>query len=68
MTKQIQFTLEKSTKNTMKYTETPVAGQAPVIGVLYVQKWFAGNATSMTVTLDVPDALVIPASAIQQFA
>ena len=39
----IVFELEKSTKNTHKYTECPDAGQPPRIGSLYVQKWALGS-------------------------
>ena len=44
MEKTVKFKVEKETKNTVKYNEVPAEGQPPVIGTLYVQKWFAGNA------------------------
>ena len=50
--KTIQFTKEKSTKNTVKFTEVQTQGEAPVVGTLYVQKFFAGDATKLQVTIE----------------
>ena len=44
MEKTVKFKLEKETKNTVRFNEVPEEGQPPIIGTLYVQKWFAGNA------------------------
>ena len=52
--KTVKFEIEKETKHTVKYTEVPAAGEAPIIGTLYVQKWFAGNATGIEVALKKP--------------
>jgi hypothetical protein len=49
----ILLTKEKDTKNTVKFTEAQIQGQAPVIGTLYVQKWFAGAATNLRLTVEV---------------
>jgi hypothetical protein len=49
--KTVKFKAEMETKNTVKYNEVPVEGQPPIIGTLYVQKWFAGNATEIEVTI-----------------
>jgi hypothetical protein len=49
--KTVQFEIEKETKHTVKFSEVPEAGQAPIIGTLYVQKWFAGDATKIEVTV-----------------
>ena len=49
--KVIKFEIEKETKNSVRYKEVPVEGEAPVVGSLYVQKWFAGSAKTMEVTL-----------------
>jgi len=49
--KTVKFKVEKETKNTVKYNEVPAEGQPPIIGTLYVQKWFAGNATEIEVTI-----------------
>jgi len=51
-TKTVEFTKEKETKHTVKYAEVEVEGQPHVIGALYVQKWFAGSAEKVTVTID----------------
>jgi hypothetical protein len=46
------FTLEKATKNTLKFVEDTVEGQAPIIGQLYVQK-HAVPSTCTKVTVSV---------------
>ena len=51
MEKTVKFTIEKETKNTVKFNEVPDAGQPPIIGTLYVQKWFVGNAKELEVTV-----------------
>jgi len=50
--KTIQFVREKDTKNAVRFAEVPVQGQAPVIGTLYVQKWFVGGANNVKVTVE----------------
>jgi hypothetical protein len=52
-TKTVQFDKEKDTKNTVKFAEVQTQGEAPIIGSLYVQKWFAGDATKLKVTVEV---------------
>ena len=52
--KTVKFVIEKETKNTVKYNEVPAEGQPPIIGTLYVQKWFAGNLTELEVTVRKP--------------
>lgn len=52
--KTVKFKVEKETKNTVKFEEVPAEGQPPIIGTLYVQKWFAGNATEIEVTVRKP--------------
>jgi hypothetical protein len=51
--KTILLVKEKETKNTVKFTETQVQGQAPVIGTLYLQRWFVGAGTNVKVTVEV---------------
>ncbi len=51
----IKFEYEKETKNSVRYKEVPEAGQAPIIGSLYVQKWFSGNTKTLEVTLEKKD-------------
>ncbi len=52
--KTVRFKIEKETKNTVKYNEVPAEGQPPIIGTLYVQKWFAGTAAELEVTVRKP--------------
>ncbi len=47
----ITFEFEKETKNSVRYKEVPEAGKPPIVGSLYVQKWFAGDTKKMQVTL-----------------
>ncbi len=51
----IKFEIEKETKNSVRYKEVPAEGQAPVVGSLYVQKWFAGTAKFLEVTIEKKD-------------
>ena len=55
MEKTVKFTIEKETKNTVKFNEVPVEGQPPIIGTLYVQKWFIGNTKEIEVTVRKPE-------------
>ena len=40
--RQLSFTLERETKNTIRYAED-TSGKLPAIDTLYVQKWLLGN-------------------------
>jgi hypothetical protein len=51
--KTIQFEKEKDTKNTVKFAEVQATGEPQIIGSLYVQKWFVGDATKLKVTVEV---------------
>jgi hypothetical protein len=51
----VRFEFEKETKNSVRYKEVPEEGKAPVIGSLYVQKWFAGNTKTLEVSIDKKD-------------
>ena len=51
----VQFEYEKETKNSVRFKEIPVEGQAPIVGSLYVQKWFAGNSKKIEITIDPKD-------------
>ncbi len=50
-TKTIRFTRERETKHTIKFEEQPEPGQPPLIGSLYVMKWWVGSATTVKVAL-----------------
>lgn len=53
--KVVMFEYEKETKNSVRYKEVPDEGTAPIVGTLYVQKWFAGDSKSIEVTIDKKD-------------
>lgn len=46
------FEKEKETKNTVKFEEVPEKGQPKIIGSLYLQKFAAGEAKAVKVTLE----------------
>ena len=48
----LTFVREKETKNTIRFQEEPAAGQPPVVGTLYVAKWFIGDAQRLKVTVE----------------
>lgn len=50
MTK-IKFVKEKDTKNTVRYKEVPEEGKPPVVGSLYLQKWFAGDKQNVEIEI-----------------
>lgn len=47
----VEFEMEKETKNTVKYAEQ-AGEEAPIIGTLYVQKWWAKGARRLRVTVE----------------
>ena len=51
----VKLEFEKETKNSVRFKEVPTEGQAPIIGTLYVQKWFAGNSKSLEITINKKD-------------
>jgi len=51
----VKFTLEKETKNSVRYKEVPEDGKAPIMGTVYVQKWFAGDTQTLQITIDKKD-------------
>lgn len=52
MKKTILFEKERDTKNTVVFTEKPGAGTPPVIGTIYIQKWYIGEHDKVTVTVE----------------
>ncbi len=48
----IKFELEKQNKNSVRYKEIPKEGMPPILGSIYVQKWYAGNSKFIEVTLN----------------
>jgi hypothetical protein len=56
MTKKVvSFEYEKETKNSVRYKEVPDEGSAPIVGSLYVQKWFAGSSKMLELTIEKKD-------------
>ena len=51
----VKFEIEKETKNSIRYKEVPEEGQAPIVGTLYLQKWFAGNSKNIQLTIEKQD-------------
>ena len=53
--KVVSFEYEKETRNSVRYKEVPAEGQAPIVGSLYVQKWFAGDTKRLELTIEKKD-------------
>ena len=53
--KKVKFEFEKQNKNSIRYKEVPEDGMPPVIGSIYVQKWFAGNSKNIEITINKKD-------------
>lgn len=51
----LTFELEKQNKNSVRYKEVPQEGMPPILGSIYVQKWFAGNSKTIEVTVEKKD-------------
>ncbi len=47
----IKFVFEKETKNTVRFKEVPEEGKPPVVGSLYLQKWFAGDKKNVEIEI-----------------
>jgi hypothetical protein len=53
--KKVKFEFEKQNKNSVRYKEVPEDGMPPVIGSIYVQKWFAGASKNIEITITKTD-------------
>mgnify|MGYP000084725804 CR=1 FL=1 len=51
----LKFEYEKATKNSVRYQEVPKEGKPPILGTLYVQKWFSGNSKTLEITIEKKD-------------
>ena len=51
----VKFSIEKQTKNSVRYKEEPEPGKVPILGTLYVQKWFAGDTKNLEITIHKKD-------------
>lgn len=52
---ELTFDKEKETKNTVRMQEQPRDGQPPVIGTLYLQKWFVGESNTIKINISKGD-------------
>ena len=57
--KKVKFEFEKQNKNSVRYKEVPEDGMPPVIGSIYVQKWFAGGSKNIEITITKTDWLFL---------
>jgi hypothetical protein len=48
------FTLEKETKNTIRYQEE-TDGKPPAVGTLYLQKWLLGKEAPKTLSVTIQE-------------
>jgi hypothetical protein len=53
--KKVKFEFEKQNKNSVRYKELPEEGMPPVIGSIYLQKWFAGTSKNIEITMNKKD-------------
>tara|TARA_R110000737_G_scaffold267493_4_gene275002 strand:+ start:6999 stop:7169 length:171 start_codon:yes stop_codon:yes gene_type:complete len=51
----VKLVFEKENKNSIRFKEVPEAGKAEVLGSVYLQKWLAGDAKSIEISVKVPD-------------
>lgn len=51
----VKFEIEKENKNSVRYKEIPKDGMPPILGSIYVQKWFAGNSKNIEITINKKD-------------
>jgi len=53
--KKVKFEFEKQNKNSVRYKEVPEDGMPPVIGSIYLQKWFAGDSQKLELVITKKD-------------
>lgn len=53
--KKVKFEFEKQNKNSVRYKEVPEDGMPPIIGSIYVQKWFAGESQKIELLITKKD-------------
>ena len=51
----VKLVFEKENKNSVRYKEVPEPGKAEVLGSVYLQKWVAGSAKSIEVSVKTLD-------------
>ena len=51
----VNFEFEKETKNSIRYKEVQEDGKAPIVGSIYIQKWFAGSTKNISINIEKKD-------------
>ncbi len=51
----VKLVFEKENKNSVRFKEVPEPGKAEVLGIVYLQKWVAGSAKSIEVSVKTLD-------------
>lgn len=51
----VKLVFEKENKNSVRFKEVPEPGKAEVLGSVYLQKWVAGSAKSIEVSVKVAE-------------
>jgi len=51
----VKFEFEKENKNSIRYKEIPKEGMPPIVGTIYVQKWFAGECKNLEIIINKKD-------------
>lgn len=51
----VKLIFEKENKNSIRFKESPEPGKAEVLGSVYLQKWVAGSAKAIEVSVKVID-------------
>jgi hypothetical protein len=51
----LKLVFEKENKNSIRFKEVPEPGKAEVLGSVYLQKWLAGDAKAIEISVKVPD-------------
>jgi hypothetical protein len=51
----VKFEFEKHNKNSVRYTEVPQDGMPPILGSIYVAKWYAGDSKTIEITINKKD-------------
>ena len=51
----VKLVFEKENKNSIRFKEVAQPGMAEVLGSVYLQKWLAGNAKEIEVSVKVID-------------
>ena len=52
----IMFEAEKEVKHSIRFKEVVEQGKAPIVGTIYVQKWYVGSAKQLFITIEKSDA------------